>query len=94
MVCEALTPYVKDGLRTHFVSNVDATDVVETLKMLNPETTLFIITSKSFTTQETMANAEAAKMWITGTFGDDAVHKHFVAISGNRDAVEAYDSRA
>ena len=90
MVCEALTPYVKDGLRTHFVSNVDATDVVETLKMLNPETTLFIITSKSFTTQETMANAEAAKMWITGILGDEAIARHFVAVSGNRDAVEGF----
>ncbi|MBT3766095.1 MAG: glucose-6-phosphate isomerase [Rhodospirillaceae bacterium] len=90
MVCEALTPYVKDGLRTHFVSNVDATDIVETLKKLNPETTLFIITSKSFTTQETMANAEAAKMWITGTLGDEAVGRHFVAISENRDAVQAF----
>jgi glucose-6-phosphate isomerase len=90
MVCEALTPYVKDGLRTHFVSNVDATDIVETLKKLNPETTLFIITSKSFTTQETMANAEAAKMWITGTLGDEAVRQHFVAVSGNREAVESF----
>jgi glucose-6-phosphate isomerase len=69
---------------------VDATDIVETLKKLNPETTLFIITSKSFTTQETMANAEAAKMWITGTLGDEAVGRHFVAISENRDAVQAF----
>jgi len=90
MVCEALTPYVKDGLLTHFVSNVDATHIVETLKNINPETTLFIITSKTFTTQETMANAEAAKMWITGTLGDEAVHRHFVAVSGNRDAVESF----
>lgn len=90
MMCEALTPYVKDGLKTHFVSNVDATDMVETLKKLNPETTLFIITSKTFTTQETMANAETAKMWITNTLGDAAVARHFVAVSGNGDAVEDF----
>ncbi|MBT6398768.1 MAG: glucose-6-phosphate isomerase, partial [Verrucomicrobia bacterium] len=90
MVCEALKPYIKEGLQTHFVSNVDATDIVETLKKLNPATTLFIITSKTFTTQETMANAEAAKMWITGTLGDNAVQQHFVAVSSNRDAVEEF----
>jgi glucose-6-phosphate isomerase len=90
MVCEALKPYVKEELQTHFVSNIDATDIVETLKKLNPATTLFIITSKTFTTQETMANAEVAKMWITGTLGDNAVQQHFVAVSSNRGAVEAF----
>ncbi len=61
MVCEALKPYAQAGLRVHFVSNVDSTDLVETLKTLDPQTTLFLVASKTFTTQETMANANSAR---------------------------------
>ena len=87
MVCEALTPY-QSVVTPHFVSNVDGTHIVETLKKLDPETTLFIIASKTFTTQETMTNAESAKKWLLDKAGTaDAVAKHFVALSTNRDAV-------
>ena len=83
MVTEALRPYWKH-IRPHFVSNVDGTHIAETLKHLDPETTLFIIASKTFTTQETMTNAESARNWLlekTGGKGD--VAKHFVAVSTN-----------
>ncbi len=63
MVTEALKPYSKPGLRVHFVSNVDGTDIAEKLKILNPETSLFIVASKTFTTQETLTNAQTAKDW-------------------------------
>lgn len=87
MVCEALTPY-QTNLRVHFVSNVDGTHIAETVKNLNPETTLFIVASKTFTTQETMTNAESAKAWFLATAKDEAaVAKHFVALSTNRDEV-------
>jgi len=82
MVAEALRPYHAPHLRVHFVSNVDGTHLVETLKPLNPETTLFIVASKTFTTQETMSNAEAARAWTLEAFGDDeAIARHFVAVS-------------
>lgn len=90
MVTEALRPY-HTTIKPHFVSNVDGTHIVETLKNLNPETTLFIIASKTFTTQETMTNAESAKKWFsekTGGKGD--VAKHFVAVSTNTQAVTAF----
>jgi glucose-6-phosphate isomerase len=88
MVCEALKPYGKPGLRVHFVSNVDSTDLVETLKLLNPETVLFLIASKTFTTQETMTNAHSARDWFLTTAKDEAaVSKHFAAMSTNTDAV-------
>lgn len=90
MVVEALTPDCKQGLNFHFVSNVDGTDIATTLKKLRPETTLFIISSKSFTTQETITNAVTARMWLTEFLGADAVARHFVAISTNRDAVSAF----
>jgi glucose-6-phosphate isomerase len=87
MVCEALTPY-QSNLRVHFVSNVDGTHVAETVKNLNPETTLFVVASKTFTTQETMTNAESAKAWFLATAKDEAaVAKHFVALSTNREEV-------
>ena len=90
MVCEALTPY-QTNITPHFVSNVDGTHIVETLKKLDPETTLFIVASKTFTTQETMTNAESAKRWLLEKLGDvKAVAKHFVALSTNREAVEAF----
>ncbi len=84
MVTEALRPYAKKGLNVHFVSNVDGTHIVETLKPLNPETTLFLIASKTFTTQETMANAHTARKWFLDAAGDaEAIKKHFAALSTN-----------
>lgn len=90
MVTEALKPY-KTHLNLHFVSNVDGTHIAETLKKVNPETTLFLIASKTFTTQETMANAESAKQWFleSGAHESD-VAKHFVALSTNSKGVSAF----
>jgi glucose-6-phosphate isomerase len=88
MVCEALKPYSHERLRARFVSNVDGTHMAETLKGLDPETTLFLIASKTFTTQETMANAHSARAWLLDALGDEkAIAKHFVAISTNREQV-------
>lgn len=90
MVTEALKPY-KKNVNVHFVSNVDGTHIVETLKKVNPETTLFIIASKTFTTQETLANAESAKRWFLNTSKDSStVAKHFVALSTNAKYVAAF----
>jgi glucose-6-phosphate isomerase len=87
MVAEALKPYWKN-IEPHFVSNVDGTHISETLKKLNPETTLFIIASKTFTTQETMTNADTARAWfLQKTNGQGNVAKHFVAVSTNKKAV-------
>ena len=84
MVTEALRPYAKKGLRVHYVSNIDGTHLTETLKQLNPETTLFMIASKTFTTQETMTNAFSAREWFLETAKDPLhVARHFVAISTN-----------
>lgn len=90
MVTEALKAYAAGHLNVHFVSNVDATHLLETLKRLNPETTLFLIASKSFTTQETMTNAHSARNWLIETLGEAAVAKHFVAISTNHELVTAF----
>ena len=90
MVCEALKPYHQPGLAVHFVSNVDASHIVETLKTLNPETTLFLVASKTFTTQETLTNAITAREWLTRALGKTAVARHFVALSTNAPAVEAF----
>lgn len=88
MVTEALKPYRHQRLKVHFVSNVDATHLCETLRGLDPETTLFLIASKTFTTQETMTNAHSARRWLVDQLHDDrAVAKHFVAISTNHDKV-------
>jgi len=90
MICEALKHYA-DGPVVRFVSNVDGTDFVEKTKGLNPEETLFIVASKTFTTQETMTNAVTARDWLLKTLGDKkAVASHFVALSTNKDAVEAF----
>ncbi|MBL4280616.1 glucose-6-phosphate isomerase [Vibrio fluvialis] len=90
MVTEALTPY-KNHLTMHFVSNVDGTHIAETLKKVNPETTLFLVASKTFTTQETMTNAHSARDWFLATAGDDAhVAKHFAALSTNAQAVAEF----
>ncbi|TNJ40222.1 glucose-6-phosphate isomerase [Chlorobaculum thiosulfatiphilum] len=91
MVTEALKPFAHGKLRVHFVSNVDGSHLAETLRGLKPETTLFIIASKTFTTQETLANAMSARAW----FIDEArslahVAKHFVAVSTNREKVEEF----
>ncbi|GAA1481422.1 glucose-6-phosphate isomerase [Gordonia sinesedis] len=92
MVYRALRHYTDPGLRAHFVSNVDPADIVGTLDGLDPETTLFIVASKTFTTLETLTNAAAAKRWLLDRLGagDDAVAKHFVAVSTNADAVSAF----
>ncbi len=90
MVTEALKHYQKDNLHVHFVSNVDGTHMVETLKSLNPETTLFCVASKTFTTQETMTNARTARAWLVGALGEDAVAKHFVALSTNTEEVKKF----
>jgi len=91
MVCEALKPYAQPGLNVHFVSNVDSTDLVETLKNLNPEKVLFLVASKTFTTQETMTNAHSARAWFLETAQDEsAIAKHFVAISTNKEAVKKF----
>ncbi len=91
MVTEALKPYA-GHLRPHFVSNVDGTHLAETLKGLSPATTLFLVASKTFTTQETMTNATSAKAWLLKAAGGDkaAVAHHFAALSTNRSAVEAF----
>jgi glucose-6-phosphate isomerase len=82
MATEALRPYWQKDLRAHFVSNVDGTHLVETVKDLDPESTLFIVASKTFTTQETLMNARSARAWLTGKLGTEAaVPKHFVAVS-------------
>ncbi|PSW10480.1 glucose-6-phosphate isomerase [Photobacterium sanctipauli] len=90
MVTEALAPY-KTRLNMHFVSNVDGTHIAETLKPLNPETTLFLIASKTFTTQETMTNAHSARDWFLASAGDQAhVAKHFAALSTNAKSVSEF----
>ncbi|HFQ95676.1 MAG TPA: glucose-6-phosphate isomerase, partial [Anaerolineae bacterium] len=91
MVVRALTPYHHPDMRVHFVSNVDGTDIAETLARLDPETTLFLIASKTFTTQETMTNAHTARDWFLLAANDDAaIEKHFVAMSTNREKVTAF----
>jgi glucose-6-phosphate isomerase len=91
MVTEALRPYWKDGLRVHFVSNVDGTHLAETLKRVDPETVLFTVASKSFTTQETLTNARSARRWLVERLRDDkAVARHFVAMSTNTEQVAAF----
>jgi glucose-6-phosphate isomerase len=89
MVSEALKPYGNDGpLRVHFLSNVDGTHVAEILRNLNPETSLFIVASKRFTTQDTLMNAVSVKEWFLKHAGDKAhVSKHFVALSTNEQKV-------
>lgn len=91
MVTNALRPYQSKDLNCHFVSNVDGTHIVETLKRLSPDTTLFIIASKTFTTQETMVNAETAKKWFLSYAKDEShVKKHFVAVSTNAERVKRF----
>ncbi len=90
MVTEALKPF-KNHLNLHFVSNIDGTHLAEVLKKCQPDTTLFLIASKTFTTQETMTNAHSARSWFLQAAGDEkAVAKHFAALSTNQKAVEAF----
>ncbi len=89
MVCSALKHY-KTRLNTHFISNVDGNHLAEVLKNLNPETTLFIVASKTFTTQETITNAFSAKKWFLQKAMEEDVAKHFVALSTNIDAVKSF----
>ncbi len=91
MVTEALKPYARNDLRVHFVSNVDGTHIVETLKKLHRETTLFVVVSKTFTTQETIANARTARDWFLTKGGTrESIARHFVAVSTNARAVDAF----
>lgn len=91
MACEALKSYTRDDLQVRFVSNVDATHFAEQTRGLNPAETLFIVASKTFTTQETMTNAHTAREWLLDALGDsDAVARHFVAVSTNAEAVTAF----
>ena len=87
MAVEALAPYRVNDISSHFVSNVDASHLHLVLQTCKPETTLFIIASKTFTTQETLANARSARAWLVRSLGDDVVAKHFVALSTNSKAV-------
>jgi glucose-6-phosphate isomerase len=90
MVCEALKPYQRADLRPHFVSNVDGAHLAHTLARLDPARTLFVVASKTFTTQETMTNAGSARAWLTRALGEDAVARHFVAVSTNEAAVRGF----
>ncbi|MBX7192165.1 MAG: glucose-6-phosphate isomerase [Sandaracinaceae bacterium] len=94
MVCEALEPHwnthEEGAIRPHFVSNVDGAHLARTLKGLRPETTLFLVASKTFTTEETIANARSARAWLTASLGDGAVPSHFVALSTNAKEVAAF----
>lgn len=91
MAVEALAPYAHSRITVHFVSNVDGSHMVSTLKKVNPETTLFIVASKTFTTQETLTNAHSARDWfLDGGAGESDVSKHFVALSTNREAVTGF----
>ncbi|MEH6579322.1 MAG: glucose-6-phosphate isomerase [Amphritea sp.] len=91
MVTEALAPYADNKIRIHFISNVDGVQIAETLRPLNPEQVLFIVSSKTFTTSETMTNAKTARNWLlASSFDERAVEKHFVAVSANLEAIEEF----
>jgi glucose-6-phosphate isomerase len=91
MVCEALAPYGDRNLRMHFVSNVDGAHISHVLAQCEPETSLFIIASKTFTTQETMTNAATARRWLLNALGNEAaVARHFVAVSTNAEKVRSF----
>ncbi len=90
MAARALSPYIKPGLRAHFISNVDGADIADTLGDLDLETTLFIVSSKTFTTQETMTNAASARILVSKTLGEEAVGDHFAAVSTKLDLVAKF----
>ncbi|MGV0635410.1 glucose-6-phosphate isomerase [Mycolicibacillus trivialis] len=90
MAYRALRHYADAGISARFVSNIDPTDLVATLADLDPASTLFVVASKTFSTLETLTNAAAARRWLTDALGEDAVAKHFVAVSTNRDRVTRF----
>ncbi len=90
MAARALSPYSSPRLKAHFVSNVDGADLGDTLKPLDPATTLFIVSSKTFTTTETMTNAQSARAWLVAALGEDAVKHHFAAVSTKLDLVAKF----
>ena len=91
MVCDALKPYSRSDLNVHFVSNIDGAHLVRALNVCNPETTLFIVASKTFTTQETMTNGRSARAWFLESAKKEAyIAKHFVALSTNAEAVTEF----
>ena len=90
MTVEALKPYNKENISSYFVSNIDSSHIAETLKDLNPETTLFLIASKTFTTQETMTNAHTARKWFLDQAKEEDISKHFIALSTNEKDVVAF----
>ncbi len=94
MATLALAPYTRPDLRCHYVSNVDGAHLHDTLEGLDPRRTMFIIASKTFTTDETMTNAASARAWIAGALGDKAVKDHFAAVSTNLEACDAFGIRA
>lgn len=93
MVTLALEPYTRPDLRAHYVSNVDGADMHDTLKKLDPASTLFIVASKTFTTDETMTNANTARKWLADALGDAAVTDHFAAVSTNLEGCAAFGIR-
>jgi glucose-6-phosphate isomerase len=93
MAARALSPFTSPELRAHFVSNVDGADIADTLAALDPARTLFIVSSKTFTTQETMANAATARAWIAAALGEAAVGDHFAAVSTHLERVAAFGIR-
>src|SRR5690606_33312342 len=93
MATLALAPYTRPDLRSHYVSNVDGAHLHDTLEGLDPRRTLFIVASKTFTTDETMTNAHSARKWIAGALGDKAVKDHFAAVSTNLEACDAFGIR-
>lgn len=91
VVCDAMKPYAQRGMNVHFVSNVDPTHLTEILKFVQPESTLFVVSSKSFTTQETMLNAHSARDWFLNLTGNrKAVARHFVAVTTNQQAASDF----
>ena len=90
MVCEALRKYWAKDINCYFISNIDGTACAEVLNKIDPETTLFIVASKTFTTIETLTNAKTCRQWLVNALGKDAVDKHFVALSTNKAEVEKF----
>ena len=91
VVCDSMKPYAQRGMNVHFVSNIDPTHLTEILKFVNPESTLFVISSKTFTTQETMLNAQSARRWFVDlTNNEKAVARHFVAVTTNKEAATEF----
>lgn len=94
MVTRALSPYMRADLRAHYVSNVDGAHIHDTLKHLDAKSTMFIVASKTFTTDETMTNANSARKWLVDALGDAAIGDHFAAVSTNIEACSAFGIRA